>query len=176
MAALLSSLAQGQAIHVIRHQITAHPDTAVNSLSVSVSPSLVNFTLVSNGVAKASSAIDVTTSWAKTTCSPTCTVTLYGYFTSSTSALSSATGGNIPSSAVLGEVTTGTPTSYTPFTQTGPFGGFGASLLLFSDTISSNAKKTTRTDALSLEIELSGQPQMPAGSYTGILNIQAQTL
>jgi hypothetical protein len=176
MAVLFLSLAQGQAIHVQRHQITAHPDAPVNSLSVSVSPSFVNFTLVSNGTATGSSAIQVTTTWSATLCIWTCTVNLYAYFANASSALSAATGGDIPSSAVLGEVPTGTPTTYTAFTQSNPLGGAGASLLLFSQTADIYTGNTSRTDALSLEINLSGQPQQPAGSYTGTLYIQAQTL
>lgn len=176
MEELLALTAGAQAVRVNRQRLTALPDTAVSSLSVSVTPSEVSFTLVSNGVAKGSSAISVTTAWNATTCAPTCTVNLYGYFTSATSALTGGTGGSIPSSAVLGQVPTGKPTTYTAFTQTGPFGGSAASLFLFSQSITGHASKTSRTDALSLEIDLSGHPQQPAGSYTGTLYIQAQTL
>jgi hypothetical protein len=34
----------------------------------------------------------------------------------------------------------------------------------------------SRTDNLVLEIDLSSQPQLPAGAYTGTLNLQAQAL
>ncbi len=176
MAETFALAADAQAVRVSRHGLTALPDTPVGSLAVSVTPSAVSFTLVSKGTATGSSAINVTTSWSKTTCSPTCTVNLYGYFTSSTSALTAGTGGSIATSAVLGKVPTGTPTAYTAFTQTGVFGAAGASLLLFSQAISGQASKTSRTDALSLEINLSGQPQQPAGTYTGTLYIEAQTL
>ena len=175
-AALFAAAGNAQAIRVVRRSMLMQPDTAVKSLTVSVSPASVSFSLVSHGVAAASGAIEITTAWAATTCSSTCTVNLYAYFTSSTAALSASTGGDIPSSAVLGQVPTGSPTTYTAFTQTGVFGAAGASLLLFSDVISTHTAKTSRTDALNLEINLSGQPQQPAGSYTGTLNIQAQTL
>lgn len=174
IAVLFSLPAAGQAIH-LSQKLSAHPDTAVGSLSVSVSPSSVNFSLVSNGVATGSSAIQVTTTWNSTLCLLTCTVNLYGYFADPSAALSAGTVGNIPSSAVLGQAPTGTPTAYTTFTQSNPLGGAGASLLLFSQSIFLLTGNSSRTDALSLEINLS-QPQQPAGTYSGTLYIQAQTL
>lgn len=172
---MFSCGATGQAIHLNR-KLAAHPDTPVGSISVAVSPSSVNFTLVSNGTASGSSAINITTSWSATLCLFTCTVNLYGFFNSSSAALSAGTGGDIPSSAVLGEVPTGTPTTYTAFTQSNPLGGAGASLLLFSQSIFLYTGNSSRTDALSLQIDLSGIPQQPAGTYSGTLYIQAQTL
>lgn len=175
IAVLLSIPVEGQAIHV-NHKPSANPNTAVGSISVSASPSSVSFSLVSNGVATGSSAINITTSWSATLCLFTCTVNLYGYFANSSAALSAGTGGNIPSSAVLGEVPTGSPTTYTAFTQSNPLGGAGASLQLFSQSIFLYTGDSSRTDALSLEINLNGTPQQPAGTYTGTLYIQAQTL
>jgi hypothetical protein len=173
-AGMLSHGGSGQAIHVNRRQIVAQPLTPVNSLSVSVSPSFVSFALVSKGIATGSSAVQVTTSWDPGFCTPTCTVNLYGYFSSAASALTAGAGANIPSSAVLGQVPTGTPTTYTAFTQTGALGGAGASLLLFNQMIRGHARKMNRRDALNLEIDLTGQA-LPAGNYTGTLYIQAQT-
>jgi hypothetical protein len=176
LAAMLSSAASGQAIRVNRRQLSINPDTAVKSLTVSVSPSSVSFTLVSNGVASGSGAIQVVTTWKSGSCAPSCTVNLYGYFSSASAALTAGTGANIPSSAVLGKVPTGTPTTFTAFTQTGALGGAGTSLLLFSDVIMTHTAKESRTDALNLEINLSSEPQLAAGTYTGTLYIQAQTL
>jgi hypothetical protein len=164
--------AVSQAVRVGRQNISRQritPEIAVTSVQVTVSPVSVTFHLVSNGVATASGAITVTTT--SGICLLTCTIQLYGYFSSATAALS---GGspvvNIPSSSVLGQMPTGTPTSYTSFTQSGPFGGAGASLLLFTQ-----AGGTSRTDSLNLQINLASQPQLPAGSYSGTLNIQAQS-
>jgi hypothetical protein len=107
----------------------------------------------------------------------TCTINVYGYFTSANAALS---GGspivNIPSSEVLGQVTTGIPTSYTAFTQSNPFGGAGASLELVSQSFFIISGGSSRTDPLQLEIDLTSQPQLPAGAYSGTLYIQAQSL
>jgi hypothetical protein len=108
----------------------------------------------------------------------TCTINLYGYFSNAAAALSG--GGspvvNIPSSEVLGQVPTGSPTSFTSFTQSAPLGGAGASLLLFTQSFFLIAGGGSRTDALSLEINLANQPQLPAGTYSGTLFIQAQSL
>jgi hypothetical protein len=153
------------------------PATAVGSLSISVTPSNVRFQLVSKGVATGSAPVEIITSWGGSFCLFTCTINVYGYFTSANAALF---GGSpvvdIPSSEVLGEVTTGIPTTYTAFTQSNPLGGAGASLELLSQSFFLTSGTSSRTDALSLEINLTNQPQLPAGSYSGTLYIQAQSL
>jgi hypothetical protein len=153
------------------------PANAVSSLSISVTPSNVGFQLVSHGVATGSAPVEITTSWGGSLCLFTCTINVYGYFTSANAALS---GGSpvvyIPSSEVLGEVATGIPTTYTAFTQTNPLGGAGASLELLSQGFFIFSGNSSRTDALQLEINLTSQPQLPAGSYSGTLYIQAQSL
>lgn len=150
---------------------------AVSSLSLSATPSTVSFHLVPSGVATGTSAVQVTTSWNGSICLLICTINVYAYFANANAALS---GGapivNIPSSEVLGQVPTGIPTSYTPFTDSSPFGGAGASLQLFQQTVFLLTFGSTRTDALNLEINLSNQRNLPAGTYTGTLYIQAQSL
>lgn len=171
----LPGLGVSQTIRVGR-QITANA-VAAGTLQVSVSPASVTFNLVSNGVATGSGAVAVTTAWGVNLCLVACSIKLYGYFSSANSALS---GGspvvNIASSSVLGQVPTGAPTSFTPFTQSAPFGGAGASLLLFNQAFTLLTLAGSRTDSLSLEINLANQPQLPAGTYTGTLFIQAQVL
>jgi hypothetical protein len=173
--ALPAASAAAQAVRVGAARPT--PATAVSSLSISVTPSNVSFQLVSNGVTTGSAPVEITTSWGGSLCLFTCTINVYGYFTSASSALS---GGspvvNIPSSEVLGQVTTGIPTTYTAFTQSNPLGGAGASLELLSQGFFLLSGGGSRTDALSLEINLTSQPQLPAGSYSGTLYIQAQSL
>ncbi len=171
---LISSVARAQAVRVRSTQLS--PDESVSSLSISATPSLVLFSLVPRGVAPGSSAVAITTTWGGSLCLFTCSINVYAYFASPTAALS---GGSpivdIPSSAVLGEVPTGTPTSFTPFTQTSPFGG-AAALELFSQSWVLYAGAGSRTDALDLEINLASLPQLPAGTYSGTLFIQAQSL
>ncbi len=150
--------------------------TLGESLTVAATPSTVAIPLVSGGTATGTSPVAITTSWVLS--STRSTVTLVGYFASSSAALTdgAATPDNIPSSEVLGQVTTGTPTSFTAFTQTAPIGAAGAGLTLFTQSLSATNRATNRTDNLNLEINLASQPQLPAGSYTGTLNIQAQAL
>lgn len=173
---LAYAMAHGQAVRVVRPQGVT-PQSAVSSLSISASPSSVSFHLVSKGVATGSSAVEITTSWSGSFCIFTCTINLYGYFANANAALS---GGspvvNIPTSEVLGQVTTGVPTTYTAFTQSNPIGGAGASLQLVQQSFLLLTGSGSRTDALSLEINLANQPQLPAGSYYGTLYIQAQAL
>jgi hypothetical protein len=170
---LLAIQANAQAVRVAA---TPSPLNSAGSLSVSATPGLVYFNLVSGGVSSGSSAVAITTSWDKNSCSTGCTVTLYAYFASSGSALSGGSPAvRIPSSAVLGQVPGGTPASFTPFTQSSPIGGGGASLQLYQQSYIKH-QDNSRTDNLNLQIDLSSQPQLPAGTYTGTLYIQAQSL
>lgn len=153
------------------------PELALSSISVAATPSLVSFQLNPGGTATGSNAISITTTYGLSVCLATCTVKLYAYFASATAALSGGTPtAYIPSSEVLGQVPTGTPTTFTAFTQSGALGGAGASLLLYTQTFAlASLPGGSRTDALSLEINLAGQPQLPAATYTGVLYIEAQT-
>jgi hypothetical protein len=150
--------------------------TLGESLTVAATPSTVAIPLVSGGTATGTSPVAITTTWVLS--ASRTAVTLVGYFASATVALTNGatTPANIPASEVLGQVTTGTPTSFTAFTQTAPLGTAGAGLTLFTQGLSGANRTANRTDNLNLEINLSGQPQLPAGSYTGTLNIQAQAL
>lgn len=165
--------AAAQAVRVLVQRPKAQ--SSVSSLTVSASPSSVRFNLVSGGVASGSSAIQITTNWGGSLCLLTCTINMYAYFSNANAALSGGTD-FIPSSEVLGQVTTGTPTTFTPFTETNPFGGAGSSLQLYRQSFFILAGGGSRTDALSLEINLSNQKQLPAGTYSGVLFIQAQSL
>lgn len=148
--------------------------TLLESLTIAAAPSAVTFNLVSGGVANGSAPVVVTTTWVLL--ATRTTVRLYGYFASSAVALTDGVSHDLASSLVFGQVTTGLPTTFTAFTQTGPFGGAGASLQLFSQSITLLNLSGTRTDTLSLRIDLTSAPQTPAGVYTGTLQIQAQAL
>jgi hypothetical protein len=150
--------------------------TLSESLTVSATPGAVTFALVKSGVATGSAPVAITTTWNTSTVEGN--LELDGYFSSASAALTYAGSPavNIPSSAVLGQVTTGLPTSYTPFTQTGNVTSATASgaLALFNVALSSANRAGTRTDNLGLEINLSSLPQIPAATYTGTLILQAQ--
>ena len=148
--------------------------TLLESLTVSATPSAVTFSLNSGTTTNGSAPVAVTTSWVL---GPTRTqVNVYGFFLSATAALSDGSSHDIASSKVLGRVTTGSPTSYTAFTQTAAFGAAGAGLQLLSQTISAANVAGTRTDNLDLQIDLTSSTQTPAAVYTGTLSIRAQAL
>lgn len=175
--ALLTLTAQGAYCQLNSNTATvALRATLTESLTVAATPKTVTIPLVSGGIATGSSPVAITTSWVLS--GGRTAVTLVGYFSSATAALtnSATTPTNIPAAEVLGQVTTGTPTTFTPFTQTAPLGAAGAGLTLFSLPLTTANQTATRTDNLVLEIDLSSQPQLPAGAYTGTLNLQAQAL
>jgi hypothetical protein len=160
----------GQAVKVIQRGAT--PNIGPSSLSVSVTPSALSFNLVAKGEAVGNSPINITTSYSGMTMSGN--LNLYAFFISSTAALAgNLSTAAIPSSAVSGQMTTGLPATYIAFTQTSPVGGAGASLKLISQNVPAGAG-TSRTDVLSLKINLTNIPQLPADTYTGTLILQAQ--
>jgi hypothetical protein len=106
----------------------------------------------------------------------TLTVNLMAYFSVPAQAM---TGGSIqiPSSRILGRVTTGLPITFTPITQNGigGVGSAGGSLQLFSTNVGGSNKNDSRTDNLDLQLNLAGFPPLPAGVYAGVLNLRAVT-
>ena len=150
--------------------------TLAESLTVSATPSSVTFTLVSGGSASGSSAVAILTKWVLL---PTrSNLVLDGYFASAAAALTDGAGTphNIPTSAVFGTVPTGSPTSPTAFTATAALGPAGAGLTLFTLPLTVANYGGTRTDNLTLSINLSSVPALPAATYTGTLILQAQAL
>ncbi len=149
--------------------------TLAESLTVSVTPSSMSFNLVTGGVAAGNVPVAITTTWVLS--SGRANLVLDAYFTTPSAALS---GGspvtNIPSSEIFGQMTTGTPTSMTAFTQTGVLGAANGGLALYTVPLTSSNRASTRTDNLGLQIDLTSQPQLPAGTYTGTLYLQAQAL
>ncbi|MFN8573595.1 MAG: hypothetical protein U0132_16190 [Gemmatimonadaceae bacterium] len=103
------------------------------------------------------------------------TIDLVAYFTTPTAAL--VNGSNtLPSSRMLGRVTTGRPTAFTAFSQN-PVGGVGTpggSLHLFRQVVLWPFNVIgQRTDNLDLQLDLRGIPSLPNGTYAGTLNIRA---
>jgi hypothetical protein len=128
-----------------------------------------------NAVNNFPSPVVIQTDW-NVTPGQTNTVSLVAYFSVPAQAL---VGGSIqiPSSRVLGRMTTGLPTTFTAITQNGVggMGSAGGSLQLFSVNIGGGNKNSSRTDNLDLQLNLVGFPPLAAGEYTGVLNIQAVT-
>jgi hypothetical protein len=139
------------------------------SLTVNASPGLVNFALVPSGTVTGSALINVTTAW---TLKPSVgAVTTYAYFTTAAAALTDGSGDNIPVANVSGSVNGG---AFSPFTGASPFGGATA-VTLSSTRILGNNKTGSHTDTLNLSITTTGLG-LPAATYTGVLNIEAQAL
>ena len=131
--------------------------------------------IVDNAVTSFLSPVVIQTAW-NLNPGQTNTVELVAYFSLPAQAL---VGGSIliPSSRVQGRVTTGLPTTFTAITQNGigGVGTAGGSLRLLSVNIGGANKVDSRTDNLDLQLNLVGFPTLPAGNYTGVLNIRAVT-
>jgi hypothetical protein len=113
--------------------------------------------------------VTVNTSW---TLKPAVgAVTVYAYFTSAAAALTDGAADNIPSSSVTGSVNGG---GFGAFTGASPFAA-GSSITLSTTRILGNNRTGNHTDTLNLKISTVGLG-LPAGLYTGVLNIQAQAL
>jgi hypothetical protein len=143
--------------------------TLTTSLTVTASPANVNFALVRNGVANGSATVSITTRWTLTQLIGT--VQLWAYFSAPTAALSDGFGDNIPSSSVSGSPNGG---AFTPFTATSPFAA-GSSMRVFNALIFIFNTNAARTDTLDLRIDTTGL-NLPAGTYTGVMHLQAQAL
>ncbi len=144
--------------------------TLAEALTVNLTANAVNFALTPGSATNAGSTnITATTAWVL---KPGRTaVGVFAYFASSAAALTDGAGDNIPSSAFLISDNGGASTA---LTNTVVFGGANAGLQLANVTITGANKNSNRTDAMAFNINLSTLPQLPAGTYTGTLNIQAQ--
>lgn len=141
-----------------------------DSISVSASPGLVNFALVSNGVATGSTTVTVNSGWIL---GHPATISSYAYFSNSTAALTDGAGHNIPSSSVSGNVDGG---SFQTFTGACPFSANTCVQIWTKHVPSAGIKLTgSRNDTLQLQISTVGL-SLQAGTYTGVLHIQAQAL
>lgn len=142
------------------------------SLTLQLSANVVNFTLAAASATNAGSTnVTATTSWSL---KPGHTaVGVYAYFASSAAALTDGLGDNIPSSAFS---IADNGRAAAALTNTVAFGGANAGLQLASVRITGANKTSSRTDVMAFNIDLSGGslPQLPAGTYSGTLNIQAQ--
>jgi hypothetical protein len=168
--AAASTLASAQLNSTPAQTITLNA-TLAESLTVSLSGNTVNFTLTSGSATNAGSTnITATTAWVLA--SGRTAVTVNAYFASAAAALSGG-GNNIPSSAFKIADNGGASTA---LVNTVPNGGALAGLQLASVAITNANRVANRTDAMAFNIDLSGGtlPTLPAATYTGTLNIQAQ--
>ena len=143
-----------------------------DSITVSLSSSAVNFTLTAGSASNpGSTGVTATTTWLLR---PSVgSLKLYAFFASSTAALTDGAGNNIPSADFQVSNNAG---PFNSLTNTVPFGGANAGLQLSSTPILGNNRSGTRTDNMNFNINLAPQPNLPAGTYTGTLTIQAQAI
>jgi hypothetical protein len=158
-------------------QVISLAATAPSTLTVTVTSGAIQTIagVSDNAVNNFPSPVVIQTSW-NLNPGQTNTVNLVAYFTLPAQALVGATA-QIPSSRVLGRMTTGLPTSFTAITQNGigGVGSAGGSLGLYSVTIGGANRASTRTDNLDLQLNLTGFPALPAGAYAGVLNLRLVT-
>ena len=142
------------------------------SLTVTLSGNAVNFNLVAGSAHNpGGTSVTATTTWVlKPSVSR---LNLYAFFSSSGSALTNGAGNNIPSANFQISNNAG---AFTALTHTVPFGGANAGLQLSSTRILGNNKSGTRNDVMNFNINLGPLPNLPAGTYTGTLTIQAQAI
>ncbi len=137
------------------------------SLTLTLSGNAVNFTLTPGAASNPGSTnITATTAWVL---KPGRTqVAVSAYFTSAV-ALTDGAGSDIPASAFTIADNGGAATALTGAT---PYGANGYTMKTVA--ITGLNKVGSTTDAMAFNINLSTLPQLPAATYTGTLNIQAQ--
>lgn len=101
-------------------------------------------------------------------------MSVVAYFTAPTQALTNGADA-VPAAWMKGRMVTGTPVTFTAFTQNAVSGTgtAGGSLLLYSLSIKGNNRTGSRTDNLELQLDLTGQAPLTPGTYSGTLNIRA---
>jgi hypothetical protein len=144
--------------------------TLPESLTVGLSANAVTFNLTAGSATNAGNTnITATTTWVLRPSRTTLRV--YAYFANSASALTDGGGNNIPTANFFIANNGGASTAVN---QTVAFGGANAGLQLANVAITNANRAGNRTDAMAFNINLTSLPQLPAGTYTGTLNIQAQ--
>ena len=163
------SMASAQAINSGAQAIALNA-TLSESLTLSLSAAAVNFTLAAGNPANpGSTPITATTTW---TLKPGRTaVGVYAYFGNAAQALGDGAGNFIPSTAFFISDNGGAQTA---LTSTVAFGGANAGYQMANVPITGLNKSANHTDAMVFNINLTTLPQLPASTYTGTLNIQAQ--
>ncbi len=171
MGATLVSPIGAQVLNSAASTITLNANLS-ESLAVTLSANAVNFNLTAGSANNpGSTSITATTSW---TLKPNIgSVRVYAFFASSAAALTDGAGDNIPSANFQISNNGG---AFTALTNTVPFGGANAGLLLSTTRVLGNNRIGSHTDAMNFNINLLTLPNLPAATYTGTLTIQAQAI
>jgi hypothetical protein len=137
----------------------------------------IGFTLRSNTSSNpGGGTTTVTTSWSSLKVSRT-SIAVWVYFNSATSALvhqSPLNTTDIPSAAVMIQVNGVGP--FTALTNISPFLGVASGLQLASIAITAGNRTGNVTNTLAYNVDTTKVPQLPADTYVGTLNIQAQAI
>lgn len=171
--ALSASAASAQAANSGPQTITLNANLG-ESLTVSLSAPSVSFTLKAGNPSNPSTGgVTATTAW--TLASGRSAVNIYAYFASATAALTDTAGDNIPSSAFSIADNSG---GYAALINSVPFAAGASGVTLANVAITNANRSGSHSDAMTFNIDLSGTGlgQLPANTYTGTLNIQAQAL
>jgi hypothetical protein len=140
--------------------------TLQETLTVSLDQTAVTFALASNTATNAGNVpVVATTSWVLG--AGRTDVKLYAYFDTPAAALSLGAV-NIPSSAVSAKVggsTVGAFTNVVPF---------GTGVTIFDQAITDANRTSSKSSSVTLNIDTTATPQLPAGAYVGTLHFQAQ--
>jgi hypothetical protein len=171
VAAMFAAPAQAQVLNSGASPIALQAVLS-QSITLTLSGNAVNFNLVAGSANNpGSTSIAATTTW---TLRPSVgSLNLYAFFSTSNSALTDGAGNNIPSADFQVSDNAG---AFNALTNTVPFGGANAGLQLYSISILGNNKTGTRNDVMNFNINLTPLPNLPAGTYTGTLTIQAQAI
>jgi len=142
------------------------------SLTVVLSGNAVNFNLTAGSANNAgSTSITATTSWAVTNAIGL--VSVYAFFANSAAAMTDGAGDGIPSADFQISDNAG---AFNALTNTVPFGGANAGLRVSTTLILLTNMSGSHTDVMNFNINLSTLPNLPAGTYTGTLTLQAQAI
>lgn len=165
----LSLMAAAQVVNSGPQSIALNA-TLAESLTVSLSANAVSFNLAPGSATNAGSTnITATTAWVLKP--GRTTVTVDAYFASTVALNDNSTpANNIPSSAFQISDNGG---AFKPCNGLTAY-GTNTGVNLEKITITGSNKNANQTDNMSFNIDLSSMPQLPAGTYQGTLNIQAQ--
>jgi hypothetical protein len=142
--------------------------TLTSDITITASPGTVNFNLVPNGTATGNVPVSIKTSWTLPLIFGT--IAEYAFFSNPAAALTDGASDNIPSAKVSGSLNGG---AYAAFTGASPFSAGSAITLFNQNFFIFFSNPGSRTDSLNLQISTTGL-NLPAGTYTGVLHIQAQ--
>ena len=144
---------------------------------MSTSATTLSFNLAPGSTSDTPSTV-LTTSWTALAVG-TIALDVYGYLSSPSVALQNSSNAAyvVPSSAVSGMASGAGSlvTSLTPFTQTTPTpAASNAGLHIVSGSVNILVLGAgSRTNTISMQVNLNAQPQLPAGTYTGTLTLIA---